>query len=75
MLSRMYVSFCEKNKLEASILDYQAGEEAGIKMRHCLLKVKMHMDSLRANMVLIDLLEFLPMMQINVGTHLLLVYL
>lgn len=31
MLLRMYVRFCEKNRLNAKIVDYQAGEEAGIK--------------------------------------------
>ena len=40
MLSRMYVRFCEKNKLEASILDYQTGDEAGIKNATLLIKGK-----------------------------------
>ncbi len=31
MLLRMYSRFCERNKLAAEIIDYQAGEEAGIK--------------------------------------------
>lgn len=31
MLLRMYVRFCEQNNLKASIIEYQGGEEAGIK--------------------------------------------
>jgi len=31
MLLRMYVRFCEQNDLSASIVEYQSGEEAGIK--------------------------------------------
>lgn len=31
MLLRMYVRFCERNGLNAKIMDYQMGEEAGIK--------------------------------------------
>jgi peptide chain release factor 2 len=31
MLLRMYVRFCEREELSVEILDYQAGEEAGIK--------------------------------------------
>jgi len=31
MLFRMYSRFCEQNKLHSSVIDYQAGEEAGIK--------------------------------------------
>lgn len=31
MLLRMYMRFCEQNNLKAELVDYQAGEEAGIK--------------------------------------------
>jgi peptide chain release factor 2 len=31
MLLRMYVRFCERERLSVAILDYQSGEEAGIK--------------------------------------------
>ncbi len=31
ILLRMYLRFCERHKLSAEVLDYQAGEEAGIK--------------------------------------------
>lgn len=31
MLLRMYIRFCEQNKLESTILEHNAGEEAGIK--------------------------------------------
>jgi len=31
MLLRMYYRFCERNNLQADTIDYQAGEEAGIK--------------------------------------------
>jgi peptide chain release factor 2 len=40
MISRMYIRFCEKNRLEASVLDYQAGDEAGIKSVTLLVKGK-----------------------------------
>ena len=35
MVLRMYVRFCEENKLTAQLVDYQAGEEAGIKRAYC----------------------------------------
>ncbi len=38
MLLRMYVRFCEQNNLEASIVEYQAGEEAGIKSATLYIK-------------------------------------
>ncbi|HSW76254.1 MAG TPA: peptide chain release factor 2 [Candidatus Saccharimonadales bacterium] len=38
MLLRMYLRFCEQNKLHASILEYQAGEEAGIKSATLYIK-------------------------------------
>ncbi len=31
MLLRMYTRFCERERLKTDIIDYQAGEEAGIK--------------------------------------------
>lgn len=31
MLMRMYVRFCERNKLKCQVMDYQDGDEAGIK--------------------------------------------
>ena len=31
MVLRMYLRFCEQNKLNTSIIEYQSGEEAGIK--------------------------------------------
>lgn len=40
MLLRMYVRFCEENKLNAHILDYQAGEQAGIKSVTLFIKGK-----------------------------------
>lgn len=40
MLCRMYIRFCEKNRLEASILDHQTGEEAGMKSATLLIKGK-----------------------------------
>jgi peptide chain release factor 2 len=40
MLIRMYVRFCEQNRLTASILDYQVGEEAGIKSATLSIKGK-----------------------------------
>lgn len=38
MLLRMYVRFCEQNNLEASIVEYQGGEEAGIKSATLYIK-------------------------------------
>ena len=31
MLLRMYLRFCEREKFAVDVIDYQAGEEAGIK--------------------------------------------
>ena len=38
MLLRMYVRFCEQNNLQASIVEYQGGEEAGIKSATLYIK-------------------------------------
>jgi len=40
MLLRMYIRFCEREKLSVSTLDYQAGEEAGIKSATLFVKGK-----------------------------------
>jgi peptide chain release factor 2 len=40
MLLRMYVRFCEREKLDAQILDYQPGEGAGIKSATVYVKGK-----------------------------------
>jgi len=40
MLLRMYLRFCERQKLSASIIDYQPGEEAGIKSATLFVKGK-----------------------------------
>lgn len=40
ILLRMYVRFCEREKLNASILDYQTGEGAGIKSATIFVKGK-----------------------------------
>ena len=40
MLLRMYKRFCEKNGLQASLIDMQGGEEAGIKSATLLIKGK-----------------------------------
>ncbi len=40
MLLRMYVRFCEKENFQASILDYQTAEEAGIKSATIYVKAK-----------------------------------
>lgn len=40
MILRMYLRFCEGNKLTASELDYQAGESAGIKSATLYIKGK-----------------------------------
>lgn len=40
ILLRMYVRFCERNKLTAQILDLQNGEEAGIKSATLFIKGK-----------------------------------
>lgn len=39
-LLRMYLRFCEREKLQAKIVDYQAGEEAGIKSATLYIKGK-----------------------------------
>lgn len=38
MLLRMYVRFCEREKLPVQVLDYQTGEEAGIKSATLFIK-------------------------------------
>ncbi|MFA5998795.1 MAG: peptide chain release factor 2 [Candidatus Babeliales bacterium] len=38
MILRMYLRFCEQNKLQASILECQAGEEAGVKSATLYIK-------------------------------------
>jgi peptide chain release factor 2 len=40
MLLRMYTRFCEKNGLQVGIVDYQDGEEAGIKSATLFIKGK-----------------------------------
>ena len=40
MLFRMYLRFCEQNNLKVDILDYQSGEEAGIKSATLYIKGK-----------------------------------
>ncbi|MEX0939967.1 MAG: peptide chain release factor 2 [Candidatus Babeliales bacterium] len=40
MLLRMYVRFCEREGLDAKIIDYQPGEEAGIKSATLFVKGK-----------------------------------
>ncbi len=40
ILLRMYVRFCEREKLQAAILDYQVGEGAGIKSATLFIKGK-----------------------------------
>jgi Protein chain release factor B len=42
MLLRMYLRFCEREKYTIAILDYQSGEEAGIKSATVFIKGKMH---------------------------------
>lgn len=40
MVLRMYLRFCEREKLQASVLDYQPGEGAGIKSATLFIKGK-----------------------------------
>jgi peptide chain release factor 2 len=40
MLARMYMRFCEREKLSASLVDYQPGEEAGLKSATLFVKGK-----------------------------------
>lgn len=40
MLLRMYLRFCERHKIAVDVIDYQAGEEAGIKSATLFLKGK-----------------------------------
>jgi len=40
MLLRMYVRFCEREKLNVQVIDYQSGEEAGIKSATLYIKGK-----------------------------------
>ena len=40
MLLRMYTRFCERNNLPFDVLDYQPGEEAGIKSATLFIRGK-----------------------------------
>jgi peptide chain release factor 2 len=40
MLLRMFIRFCERNKFNVSVIDYQPGEEAGIKSATLYIKGK-----------------------------------
>ena len=40
MLLRMYYRFCERNNFHADTIDYQAGEEAGIKSATLFIRGK-----------------------------------
>lgn len=40
MLLRMYLRFCERNQFDATLIDYQPGEEAGIKSATLFIKGK-----------------------------------
>jgi peptide chain release factor 2 len=40
MILRMYLRFCEQNNLKADVLDYQGGDEAGIKSATVYIKGK-----------------------------------
>ncbi len=40
MLMRMYLRFCEREKLNAEVVDYQPGEEAGIKSATLFIRGK-----------------------------------
>lgn len=40
IILRMYMRFCERNKLSAQVIDYQSGEEAGIKSATLFIKGK-----------------------------------
>ena len=43
MLLRMYRRYAERNNFEIEVIDYQDGDEAGIKSATILIKVKKHM--------------------------------
>lgn len=48
MILRMYLRFCEQNNLKAEIIDYQGGEEAGIKSATVYIKGKQAYGLLKA---------------------------
>lgn len=48
MLLRMYLRFCEQEHLSVSVLDYQPGEEAGIKSATLYIKGKYAYGTLKA---------------------------
>ncbi len=48
MILRMYTRFCEDNKLTAQLVDYQSGEEAGIKSATLYIKGKIAYGLLRS---------------------------
>lgn len=60
MLLRMYVRFCEREELSVDILDYQAGEEAGIKGATLYIKGKNAYGLLKAEFGIHRLVRISP---------------
>lgn len=60
MLLRMYVRFCEREELHVDILDYQAGEEAGIKGATLYIKGKNAYGLLKAEFGIHRLVRISP---------------
>ncbi len=60
MLLRMYIRFCEREKFEASVLDYQPGETAGIKSATIFAKGKNAYGFLRSEQGIHRLVRISP---------------
>ena len=60
MLLRMYVRFCEREEFSVDILDYQAGEEAGIKSATLYVKGKNAYGLLKAEFGIHRLVRISP---------------
>ena len=75
MIYRMYLRWCDLRNYKYEIIDYQEGEEVGIKSVSLLVKGLYAYGYLNVKKVFIDLLDFLLLMQIIRGILLLLLFL
>jgi peptide chain release factor 2 len=71
MLYRMYHTICTKKNFKIELLDYQAGDEAGIKSVTMMIKGDYAYGYLKAERGVHDLSVFLHLIQMPEDIHLL----